>query len=223
MVINYISIFFIVSLLLTISLPFLQILAQVPFEKFAKDRTCSNSVIEPIEDKNPNTIGNKYIIYDNSTLGFRIEYPLDWKRVEEHCLQQHQGFFQSTSTINFQFTPQSKSQSFMGISVMDNNLKVSIEKFMNLLSSDLGKYIESKKIIMFNEQPAAKFIINVNNIQLVQISTFSDEREYDITYPITSGFSNSTLQHMLDTFEIPNSDGSNNKENEELSESNELG
>ena len=223
MFINYISIFFIVSLLLTISIPFLQVLAQVPSEEFAIDRTCSNSVIEPIEDKNPNTIGNKYIIYDNSTLGFRIEYPLDWKRVEEHCLQQAQGFFQSASIINFQFTPQSKSQSNMGISVTDNTLNVPIEKSMDALSNALGNYIESKKIIMFNGQPATKFIINVNNIQMVQISTFSDEREYDITYPITIGFSNSTLQHMLDTFEITNSDGSNNKENEELSESNELG
>jgi hypothetical protein len=223
MFINYISIFFIVSLLLTISLPLLKVLAQVPAEEFATDRTCSNSVMEPIEDKNPNTIENKYIIYDNSTLGFRIEYPSDWKRVEEHCLQQHQGFFQSASTINFQFTPQSKSQSFMGISVTDYNLNVPIEKFIDLFSSDLGKHIESKKIIMFNGKPAAKFIINVNNIQLVQISTFSDERKYDITHPITSGFSNSTLQHMLDTFEMTNSDGSNSKENEELSESNELG
>jgi hypothetical protein len=223
MFINYISIFFIVSLLLTISIPFLQVLAQVPAEEFVIDRTCSNSVIEPIEDKNPNTIENKYIIYDNSTLGFRIEYPSDWKRVEEHCLQQAQGFFQSASIINFQFTPQSKSQGNLGISVTDYTINEPIEKSMDTFSNALGKYIESKKVIMFNGKPATKVIINVNNIQLVQISTFSDERKYDITYPITSGFSNSTLQHMLDTFEMTNSQASDSKENEGLSESNELG
>jgi hypothetical protein len=94
---------------------------------------------------------------------------------------------------------------------------------MDTFSNALGKYIESKKVIMFNGKPATKVIINVNNIQLVQISTFSDERKYDITYPITSGFSNSTLQHMLDTFEMTNSQASDSKENEGLSESNELG
>jgi hypothetical protein len=85
--------------------------------------------------------------------------------------------------------------------------------------------IESKQVLTFAGLPAAYFIIDDgNNHRINQITTFANDKKYDITYPnATQSFSDSTLQAILNSFEITNNTKSNMMDQENSLKANELG
>jgi hypothetical protein len=203
------------------SLP--QAISQVPLEEYSMNKTCSNSEIEPSQVKS-GIIENGFLTYENVSLGFKIQYPSDWKRMEQHCILESQGLIFSSSIINLQYTTKSKEIGFVGVSVNDNNFKGPIDAFVDIYSQQSAN-IEPKQTFTFAGLPAAKFIINDgNNNRLNLITTFANDKEYDITYPnATRSFSDSTLQAILNSFEITNNTKSNNMDQENSLKANELG
>jgi hypothetical protein len=204
----------------------MQSIAQVPAEEFSMNETCSDSQIKSQEKADGNrTLSEKdeYLIYNNASLGFKIEYPIDWKGLEKHCMLEAIGLIQTSSTINFMSVSNSSKYGLLGIMVGDFLPKLSIDEFVNVYSKDFGHMIESKEIITLDGIPSVKFIMNDgNNNKFTQITTLVNEKKYDITYPIVSWLSNSTIQHMLQSFEILDNNQKNTI-NSEITESNELG
>jgi hypothetical protein len=199
------------------SLP--QAISQIPLEEYAMNKTCSNSEIEPLQE-NSDIKKNGFLAYENVSLGFKIQYPSDWKRTEEHCISESQGLIFSASIINLQYTTKSKEIGFVGVSVIDSNFKGSIDTFVDIYSKQSAD-IEPKQTFTFAGFPAAKFIIND---RLNLITTFANDKKYDITYPnSTQSFSDSTLQAILNSFEITNNTKSNKMDQENSLKANELG
>jgi hypothetical protein len=199
------------------SLP--QAISEIPLEEYAMNKTCSNSEIEPLQE-NSDTKKNGFLAYENVSLGFKIQYPSDWKRTEEHCILESQGLIFSASIINLQYTTKSKEIGFVGVSVIDSIFKGSIDTFVDIYSKQSAN-IEPKQTFTFAGFPAAKFIIND---RLNLITTFANDKKYDITYPnATQSFSDSTLQAILNSFEITNNTKSNKMDQENSLKANELG
>jgi hypothetical protein len=198
-------------------------IAQVPLEEYSMNKTCSNSEMEPLQENN-DIIKNGFSVYENMSLGFKIQYPSDWKITQEHCVLESQGLIFSASIINLQYTTKSKEIGFVGVSISDNNFKGSIDTFIDIYSKQ-SPNIESKQTFTFAGLPAAKFIINDgNNNRLNQITTFANDKRYDITYPnATQSFSDLTLQSILNSFEIIDNTNSNNMDQENSLKANELG
>lgn len=187
------------------------------------EKTCVNSEFDPLQENN-GIKKNGLLVYDNSSLGFRIQYPSDWKRTEEHCTLKAQGLIFLSSNINFLSTIKSKEVGFVGISINDNTFKGSIDTFADIYSRDLANIIELEQIFMFAGLPAAKFVIHdETNHKLNLITIFANDKKYDFTYPLASlGFSNTTIQSVLNSFEIINNTQSYDSQ-ESTSELNELG
>lgn len=205
----------------------LQLNAQVPAEEFGITKTCSETEIQPsLNDKSKSLITDKgaeqeFFIYSNTSLGYTIEYPNDWKGTETNCILEASGIIQTSSIINFMSTPNSSNNGLLGIAVDDFPTDLSIEELVTVFSEDFGNVIESKEIIMLDEKPSAKFTINAgNDNKLTQITILSNDKKYDITYPIKNWISNSTIQYMIHSFKILDKGVLNSKE---ISESNELG
>lgn len=199
-------------------------MAQVPAEEFGIEKTCSNSELDPSFQTDYDPAKEEFLNYENSSLGFRMQYPADWKRIEEHCILEAQGLIQSASTINLMSTPNSKEYGLMGISVGDFVFEGPIDTFIDIYSNDFGNMIESKQAITFAGLPAAKFIINTgNNTELLQITTLAHDRKYDITTPIADWIANSTVSTMLNSFEIISPSELNATDQTDSSEINELG
>jgi hypothetical protein len=198
-------------------------IAQVPLEEYSMNKTCSNSEIEPLRENN-DIVKNGFLVYENMSLGFKIQYPSDWKITQEHCILESQGLLFRASIVNLQYSTNSKEIGFVGVSVNDNNFKGSIDTFVDIYSKQ-SPNIESKHTFTFAGLPAAKFIINDgNNNRLNQITTFANDKKYDITYPnATQWFSDSTLQSILNSFEITNNTESKEVDQENLLKGNELG
>ena len=71
------------------------------------------------------------------------------------------------------------------------------------------------------ENQQLKFIINAgNDNKLMQITVLSNDKKYDITHPISNSISNSTIQYMINSFEIFDKD---TLKSEDVPEENELG
>jgi hypothetical protein len=199
-------------------------MAQVPAEEFGIEKTCSNSESDPSFQTDYDPAKDKFLVYENSSLGFRIQHPSDWKRIEEHCILEAQGLIQSASTINLMSIPNSKEYGLVGISVGDFAFEGPIDTFIDVYSSDLGNIIKSKQAITFAGLPAAKFIINTgNNTELLQITTLAHDRKFDITTPIADWISNSTVSAILDSFEIISPSELNATDQADSLEINELG
>ena len=204
-------------------LSFPQSIAQIPAEEFSMKKTCANSEFEPVQENN-DVKKNALLVYDNSSLGFSIQYPSDWKRTEEHCTLKAQGLIVLSSNINFLSTIKSKEVGFVGISITDNTFKGSIDTFANIYSKDLANIIELEQIFTFAGLPAAKFVIHdETNHKLNLITIFANDKKYDFTYPLASlGFSDTTIQSVLNSFEIINNTESYDSQ-ESTSEVDELG
>ena len=204
---KFLLIFSVIYLMGYTYFPFFNSIAQVPMEEFAMNKTCSaESELNHYEKEIDEKImveGEEFLIYNNASIGFKIEYPTDWKGVEQHCILEKVGFIQTVSTINFMSTPNSKEYGLLGIMVSDIPKKNSIDEWAKAYNEDFGSMIKSKEIITLDGKPSAKFIMtDGNNNTLVQIITVSNEKKYDINHPIASWLSNSTMQHMIQSFEI---------------------
>ena len=202
---------------------FPQSIGQVPIEEFSINKTRSNSETEPLHESN-GIIKKGFLVYENISLGFSIELPSDWKRTEEHCILESQGYIAKSSIINFQFMNKSEEIGFVGVSVNDYNFEGSIDTFVDIYSKQFPN-IESKQVFTFAGLPAARFIINDgNNHRINQITTFANDKKYEINYPnATQSFSDLTLQSILNSFEIINNTKSNDVEQENSLKANELG
>lgn len=215
-------------LLLTISIfPLLQLNAQVTTEKFGITPTCSESKIHfPEKDNDQNSVSdeqgkNEFFIYGNASLGYKIEYPKDWKGLQTHCLLEGSGMIQTSSIVNFKATENSSKNGLLGITVVDGIPWNSLDEFLKAYSKDFSSVIESKEFIMIDGKPSVKFIINLgNDIKLEQITIISEDKRYDITHPISKLMSTSTLQYMINSFEILDNEAINS---ENISELDELG
>jgi hypothetical protein len=197
--------------------------AQIPAEEFGIEKTCSESELDPSFQADYNPAKDEFLTYENNSLGFRIQYPSDWKRIEEHCILEAQGLIQSASIINLMSTPNSKEYGSVGVSVGDFVFEGPIDTFIDIYTKDFGNMIKSKQPITFTGLPAAKFIINTgNNTELLQITTLAYDRKYDITMPIANWIANSTISTMLDSFEIINPSELSTTDQDSL-EINELG
>jgi hypothetical protein len=213
------------------SLPFLQSIAQIPVEEFAVNQTCSDSDIKPYDTKEKrDNEGTKaaeeeFLVYSNASLGFKVEYPKDWKGLEKHCILEAAGIIQTSSTFNFISTSNSSNPGLLGIVVGDFTTDLSMDEFVKVYSEEFSSIIESKEIINLDGQPSVKFIMNGgNNHKFIQITTFSNEKKYDITHPIASWLSNTTLEHMIKSFEIiEDNNNKNTLDSKIISEANELG
>ena len=197
------------------------------YTQFGITPTCSDTEIQPSKkEKDKSLITDEkrkedFFIYDNTSLGFKIEYPKDWIGIQTNCLLEGGGMIQSSSIINFMSTQNSSKNGLLGITVADYSTGLSIDEFVKVYKEDFGNMIESTEIILLDERPAAKFIINTgNNTKLTQITILSNDKKYDITYPLSNSISNSTIQHMIQSFEIVSKDTLNS---EVISEANELG
>ena len=219
------------SMISLTSLPFLQSIAQIPVEEFAVNQTCSDSDIKAYDTKeNRDNEGTKaaeeeFLVYSNASLGFKVEYPKDWKGLEKHCILEAAGIIQTSSTFNFISTSNSSNPGLLGIVVGDFTTDLSMDEFVKVYSEEFSSIIESKEIITLDGQPSVKFIMNGgNNYKFIQITTFSNEKKYDITHPIASWLSNTTLEHMIKSFEIiEDNNNKNTLDSKIISEANELG
>ncbi|HSF50117.1 MAG TPA: hypothetical protein VLA74_05080 [Nitrososphaeraceae archaeon] len=207
--------------------PLLQLNAQVPAEEFKITTTCSDTEIQASEKEKDKSLvtddkgKEEFFIYGNASLGYKIEYPNDWQGIQTHCLLEGAGMIQASSIVNFMSTPNSSKNGLLGITVADYSTGLSIDEFVKVYSQDFGSMIESKEIIMLDGKPSAKFIINAgNDNKLIQITVLSNDKKYDITHPISSSISNSTIQYMINSFKIFDKDTLNS---EDVSEANELG
>jgi hypothetical protein len=198
--------------------------AQIPAEEFGIEKTCSESELDPSFQTDYDTAKDEFLTYENNSLGFRIQYPSDWKRIEEHCILEAQGLIQSASIINLMSIPNSKEYGLVGVSVGDFVFEGPIDTFINIYTKDFGNMIKSKQPITFAGLPAAKFVINTgNNTELLQITTLAHDRKYDITTPIAEWIANSTVSTMLDSFEIISPSELNATDQADSLEINELG
>jgi hypothetical protein len=220
------------SMISLTSFPFLQSIAQIPVEEFAMNQTCLDSDIKPYDEKEngdderTKAAEEEFLVYSNASLGFKIEYPKDWKGLEKHCILEAAGIIQTSSTFNFISTSNSSKPGLLGIMIGDFTTDLTMDEFVKVYSEEFSSIIESKEIITLSGQPSAKFIMNDgNNHKLVQITTFSNEKKYDITHPIASWVSNTTLEHMIKSFEIidNNDNNKNTLDSKTISEANELG
>ena len=149
-------------MLTTYFFPLLQLNAQVPAEEFKITPTCSDTNVHPSEkEKHKSLITDKkgkeeFFIYGNASLGYKIEYPMDWQGIQTHCLLEGTGIIQASSIINFMSTPNSSKNGLLGITVADYSPGLSIDEFVKVYSDDFGSMIESKEIIMLDGKPAAK-------------------------------------------------------------------
>ncbi|HEX5185424.1 MAG TPA: hypothetical protein VFV86_00915 [Nitrososphaeraceae archaeon] len=202
---------------LTISIfPLLHLNAQVPAEEFGITPTCSENEIQPFKEGE-----DKFIIYGNESLGYKIEYPKDWKVIQTHCLLEGMGVIYTSSIVNFVSTPNSDKNGLLGITVSDYSVGHSIDEFAKVYTKDFGNMIESTKIIMLDDKPSAKFTINAgNDSKLSQITILANDKRFDITHPISNIISNSTIQYMIDSFKIFHKDTINS---DDLTEEDELG
>lgn len=215
-------------LILTTSIfPLLQLNAQVPAQEFGITPTCSETEIHVAEkNKGQNSDTSEkgkdlFFIYGNASLGYKIEYPKDWKGLQTLCLLEGGGLIQTGSIVDFKATENSSKNGSLGITVADDIPWNSLDEFLKAYTKDFSSVIESKEIIMIDGKPSVKFIINLgNDIKLEQITILSDDKRYDITHPILSSISNSTIQYMINSFEIFDK-GESNSEN--ISELDELG
>jgi len=219
--------YFLLLISTTSIIPLLPLNAQVPAEEFGITPTCSETEVHPsANDKNTSLPTDEkgkeeYVIYGNASLGYKIEYPKDWKGIQTHCLLESGGLIQASSIINFISTPNSSKNGLLGITVADFSTRSSIDEFVKVYTQDFGSMIESKDIIMLDGKPSAKFIINLgNDNKLEQITILSNDKRYDITHPISSSISNSTIQYMINSFEIFDNEALNS---ENISELDELG
>jgi hypothetical protein len=226
--------FFLIVILTSLFVPFSELNAQVPVEEYEKESglnsTCSDYEIQPSESENDN-INNitakekdeKFLTYGNSSIGYKIEYPNDWDGIQTYCLIENTdtGMIQSLSEVNFKSTPNSSKNGLLGITVRDDLIGDSIDEFVKVYSQKLGNKIESKENIMIDEKPSSKFIINAGNEnKLIQITVLSNDKRYDITHPLSNLISNSTIHHMIRSFEILDKNAINS---EDVSAINELG
>ena len=188
------------------ALPLVIVNAQVPAQEFSLNKTCSHSETDPAQYRGSEFVPNNVTIYDNASLGFRIEYPADWKLSQDDCTLESQGFSQSSSILNFVSSSESKDSGLVGITVSDFIFTEPIDTFVNIYSEDFANIIKSKEVVTFAGLPAAKFILEEGDHDRLLITTFANDRKYDITLPIISWFSNSTIQSMLHSFQVINPD-----------------
>lgn len=226
--------YFLIVILTFLFVTFLQINAQVHLEEDEKEdeitSTCSDYEIQPSETENDNgTIitakekDEKFLTYGNSSIDYKIEYPNDWNGIQTHCLIENAdtGMIRGLSVVNFTSTPNSSKNGQLGITVADDLTGYSIDEFVKVYSQNLGNRIESKENIMIDEKPSSKFIINAGNEnKSIQITVLSNDKRYDITHPLSNLISNSTIHHMIRSFEILDRDAINS---EDVSAINELG
>jgi hypothetical protein len=119
-------------------------------------------------------------------------------------------------------TPNSKTNGLLGVTVGDFPIDISLDEFVKVYSEDFSNIIESKEIITIGTQPSAKFIMNAGDgNKFTQITILSNDKKYDITYPISNLISHSTIQSMIQSFEI--FDKQDVLNSEDVSEINELG
>ena len=217
--------YFMLIMLTTSIVPLLQLNAQVPAEEFGITPTCSETeihVAEKDKDKIPIT-GEKgkdeFFIYGNTSLGYKIEYPIDWKGIQTHCLLEGGGMIQTSSIVDFKATENSSKNGLLGVTVVDDTPWSSIDEFIKAYTEDFSSVIESKEMIMVDGKPSVKFIINLgNDIKLEQITILSNDNRYDITHPISSSISNSTIQYMINSFKIFDDEALNSENITELDE-----
>jgi hypothetical protein len=216
---------FLITILTTLSFPLLQINAQVPAEEFKMTPTCTNSEVQPSEKENNEgliTDKEEFFIYGDASLGYKIAYPKDWKGIEQHCTLEAEGLVQTSSIVNFMSTLNSKTYGLLGVQVGDFPIDISIDEFIKVFSKDFGNMIESNEIITIDNQPSVKFIMNAGDgYKFTQIIILSNDQKYDITYPISNLISPSTIQSMIQSFEIVDKEAVLNSE--DASEINELG
>jgi hypothetical protein len=217
--------YFMLIVLTTSIVPILQLNAQVPTEQFGITPTCSETEIHVSEkDKNKSPItGEKgkdgFFIYGNASLGYKIEYPKDWKGIQTHCLLKGAGLIQTGSIIDFKASENSSKNGSLGITVKDDIPWSSIDEFIKAYTEDFSSVIESKEMIMIDGKSSVKFMINLgNDIKLEQITILSNDKRYDITHPISSSISNSTIQYMINSFKIFDDEALNSENITELDE-----
>lgn len=199
-------------------IPLVIVNAQVPAKEFSLDKICSHSETHPAENMGSKNAANNLAIYKNASLGFRIQYPADWKLTQDDCILGNRGLSQSSSNLNFVSSSASKEYGLVGITVSDFILSRPINTFVDLYSKDFADIIKSKEIITFAGLPAAKFILKEGNHDRLLITTFANNRKYDITYPIVSWFSNSTIQSMLNSFQVMNTETNSTNQNDLVNE-----
>lgn len=212
------SIIFMIYMTIAVILPLKDITAQIPAEEFSINQTCSHSETDPTQNATSKTATNNLLIYNNASLGFRIHYPPDWKLIQDDCILENQGLIQSSSILNFMSTPASKESGLFGVTVGDFIFNESIDTFVDVYSKDFADIIKSKEVITFTGLPAAKFVLKEGDHDRLLLTTFANDRKYDITLPLMPWFSNSTIQSMLNSFQVTNLETNSTNQNDLLNE-----
>lgn len=174
------------------------------FEEFLKASTCSKSLLSPANETYDGDVPDR--IYENSSLGFRIQYPSDWQLEEQFCTAEHQEFVQDSATVNIQSTPSSKESGSVFItitydqSVPLNDHVISLTK-MSTMMPDLK--ISDPQPINFKGIPAYHLIITRGGYSFNEIIMDVNGYRYNINSPMADFVSSSAIQKVIDSFSVP--------------------
>lgn len=146
---------------------------------------------------------NNFSIYDNPKLGFKIEYPSNWEKIEKGLLDPW--------VVAFLYPPGGQWQSLINIGVENWLSHESLEEFYNSTAKGFpfSKIIESNATIVADNPGHKLAFTSISGGQEKQdmfVSTVVDGRLYEINFrsnsPKFSDEYSNIIQKMIDSFEI---------------------
>lgn len=146
---------------------------------------------------------SNFSIYDNPNLGFKIEYPSNWEKIEEGLLDPW--------VVAFLYPPREQWQSLINIGVENWISHESLEEFYESTAKSFpfSKIVESNATIVGDNAGHKLAFTSVSGGQEKQdmfVSTVVDGRLYEINFRSNSPkFSDeyfNIIQKMVDSFEI---------------------
>jgi len=176
------------------------------FEEFLKGSTCSKSLLSPANEAYERDVPVPVRVYENSSLGFRIQYPSDWQLEEQFCTAEHQEFVQDSAMVNIQSTPNSKEPGSVFITITFdqtvplNDHVISLTK-MSTMMPDLK--ISDPQPINFKGIPAYHLIITRGGYSFNEIIMDVNGYRYNINSPMADFVSSSAIQKVIDSFSVP--------------------
>jgi hypothetical protein len=168
-----------------------------------------NAPLLPAPSSQATTTTNNFLLYDNVTNGFRIEYPSNWQKIEKPL----------TSSINFISPFESDKDrykeiidvSFLGFT-NDTSLNDWVNYTINFLNTSFNDFqlLESNATTLAGN-PAHKLVYIISHpifgiTKTMLIATMSDNRNiYTITYFTKPNQYDNSLpiaQRMINSFQI---------------------
>jgi hypothetical protein len=208
--------FIVISVVLLISLLLLQLLVSIisiqkPILLFvqASSSSSQSSTITTTQNSDDsdddNGADNNLSTYENPTLGFKIEYPTDYRIAEVSNSP-------ASKTVTFEklpFTPGTSDAGFLSLTVVKEDKVMTLDKLKKLISDSIK--INPSTLILENTKttitgiPAHKIVQSHENSPFGRdaIAIFLGAIRNDTSYTISSlSTDKEALQEMINSFEI---------------------